>query len=91
VRKAAELNEKGVKLPARKRTPKKALVVPKDLSAALSKNKKAQKTFEDFSTSHKREYVEWIAEAKRDATREQRLKTAIQWMAQGKARNWKYS
>src|SRR5438034_768187 len=46
--------------------------------------------FENFSYSHKKEYLEWITEAKRDETRQQRLKTAIEWLAKGKPRNWKY-
>jgi uncharacterized protein YdeI (YjbR/CyaY-like superfamily) len=90
VRKAAELNEEGIKKPPRKRAPKRPVVVPKDLSAALSKNKKAQKTFENFSYSNKKDYVQWITEAKREETRRARLKTAIDWMSQGKVHNWKY-
>ena len=57
---------------------------------ALEKNKKAAATFKAFSPSNKREYVEWITEAKREATREKRLAQAIEWMAEGKPRNWKY-
>jgi uncharacterized protein YdeI (YjbR/CyaY-like superfamily) len=90
VRKAAELNEKGVKLPPRPRAPKKAIAVPPDLSAALAKNKKAQQAFENFSPSHRREYVEWITGAKREETRTRRLQTAIEWMAEGKVHNWRY-
>jgi uncharacterized protein YdeI (YjbR/CyaY-like superfamily) len=60
------------------------------LSAALKKNKKALETFDQFSYSHKKEYVEWLTEAKRDETRAQRLETTIAWLAQGKPRNWKY-
>jgi len=56
----------------------------------LNKNPKARKTFENFSPSNQREYVEWVSEAKRDQTREQRLKTSISWLAEGKPRNWKY-
>jgi uncharacterized protein YdeI (YjbR/CyaY-like superfamily) len=67
------------------------LVVPDSLKVALQKNKKALTTFEGFSYSHKKEYVEWITEAKREETREQRLATTIQWLSQGKARNWKYA
>ena len=91
VRAAAELNLKGVKVPGRskpqKRTP---LAVPDDLRVALKKNAAARKTFERFSPSQKREYIEWLIEAKRDETRAQRLKTAIEWMSEGKQRNWKY-
>jgi uncharacterized protein YdeI (YjbR/CyaY-like superfamily) len=88
VRKAAELNEAGVKR-SRPRV-KQKINVPSDLKAALQKSAKARKTFEDFSYSHKKEYVDWITDAKRDETRKRRLQTAIQWMAQGKPQNWKY-
>jgi uncharacterized protein YdeI (YjbR/CyaY-like superfamily) len=60
------------------------------LKAALAQNVKARKTFENFSYSHKKEYVDWIASAKRDETRQRRLKTAIQWLAKGKPQNWRY-
>jgi uncharacterized protein YdeI (YjbR/CyaY-like superfamily) len=58
--------------------------------AALKKNKQALAAFEAFSASARREYVEWVTEAKTDATRDRRLETAVQWMAEGKERNWKY-
>jgi uncharacterized protein YdeI (YjbR/CyaY-like superfamily) len=92
IKAAAQLNEQGVKLP-QKPKPKgpKTLAVPDFLTAALKKNKKAQKTFERFTYSHKKEYVEWLTEAKRPETRDQRLATALTWMADGKARNWKYA
>jgi uncharacterized protein YdeI (YjbR/CyaY-like superfamily) len=91
IKKAMELNEKGIKSPTRsKREPKPEAKVPRDLAAALSKNKKARATFDDFTRSHRREYIEWITEAKTDATRQRRLETAIEWMAEGKSRNWKY-
>jgi uncharacterized protein YdeI (YjbR/CyaY-like superfamily) len=85
------LNGAGIKKPApAKPRAKKRVVIPADLRGALKKNKKALTTFENFSPSHKREYVEWITEAKRDETRQQRLRTTIEWLAQGKPRNWKY-
>ncbi len=91
VRKAAALNEQGVKVPrAPKRAAPKALKVPADLAAALKKNKKAQVGFDGLSPSHKREYIDWITEAKSDETRARRLAQAIEWMAEGKSRNWKY-
>ncbi len=90
VKKAAELNASGVKVQRAKKPAKKPLPVPDDLSAALTKNKKARATFENFAPSHQREYVEWITEAKQPATRERRLAQAIEWMAEGKRRNWKY-
>ena len=91
IKKAMELNEKGIKAPNRmKRAPKPEAKVPKELAAALKKNRKARTTFENFSPSHRREYIEWITEAKTEATRQRRLETAIGWMAEGKSRNWKY-
>jgi len=56
----------------------------------LKKNKKALATFEAFAPSHRKEYVEWIIEAKTEETRNTRLKTAVEWMTEGKVRNWKY-
>ena len=91
VKKAAENKDSGVK-PAKPRPApaKKELVIPDFLSAALKKNKKAQAAFEAFSYSHRKEYVEWITEAKTDETRQRRLATALEWLAEGKSRNWKY-
>jgi|SRR5579864_299448 len=92
IKRAMKLNDEGVKAPSRTK-PKLAreLVVPEELTTALRKNAKAKATFEKFSPSHKREYVEWITEAKTEATRNRRLETAIEWMAEGKSRHWKYS
>jgi uncharacterized protein YdeI (YjbR/CyaY-like superfamily) len=89
IRKAMQLNESGAKL-ARVARRRRALPTPVDLAAELKKNRKALATFEGFSASHRREYIEWITEAKRDETRRKRLEQAIDWMAQGKPRNWKY-
>lgn len=89
IREAVMLNEKGVKAPP-KATARKELVVPAYFAAALKKNKKAQATFEAFSYSHKKEYVEWITEAKQEATRQKRIATTLEWLAEGKDRNWKY-
>lgn len=68
----------------------KELVVPDYFTAALKKNKKARGTFEAFSDSKKKEYVEWVTEAKTEETRQRRLQQAIEWMGEGKSRNWKY-
>ncbi|TMQ70066.1 MAG: hypothetical protein E6K81_13470 [Candidatus Eisenbacteria bacterium] len=91
VKKAARLNDEGVKVP-RKPTPAggRPLSVPAYFMSAVRKNGKALATFKGFSPSCKREYVEWVTEAKTDETRSRRLATAVEWMAQGKARNWKY-
>jgi uncharacterized protein YdeI (YjbR/CyaY-like superfamily) len=90
IRKAVELNETGVKNPARTKSKAKKVVVPDYFLAALRKNQKALVAFENFSPSCQREYVEWITEAKREETRARRMQTTIQWLAAGKSRNWKY-
>ena len=91
IRQAAKLNEDDVKVPSHsKPKAKKELVVPDYFMAALRKNTKALKTFEGFSYSHKKEYVEWITEAKRGETRNKRIATTLLWLSQGKGRNWKY-
>jgi uncharacterized protein YdeI (YjbR/CyaY-like superfamily) len=91
IRQAAKLNESDE--PARPRPKSKAkaeLPVPDGLAAALRKNKAAAANFKGFSPSCRREYVEWITEAKRDETRQKRIATAVEWLAEGKQRNWKY-
>ncbi|HSQ30849.1 MAG TPA: YdeI/OmpD-associated family protein [Gemmatimonadaceae bacterium] len=90
VKKAKELNEKGVKVAKAPSKSKPAIEPPADLLAALKKNRKALATFENFSPSNKREYVQWIVDAKTDETRQRRLTQAVEWMADGKPRNWKY-
>ena len=91
IRKAMELNEQGIKVKrAKAATPKAPAKVPAELAAALRRNKKAAATFEAFPPSCRREYVEWITEAKQEATRLKRLQTTIEWLAEGKRRNWKY-
>jgi uncharacterized protein YdeI (YjbR/CyaY-like superfamily) len=90
IKRAAALT--GSSAPARPAPkPKAALAVPADLAAALKKNKAAGTAFENFSPSHRREYIEWITEAKREETRQSRLTTALEWIAAGKPRNWKYA
>ena len=91
IRKAMKLNEDGVKLSRPVgRAKKPEIPVPDYVSAALARNKKAKAAFDAFSPSHRREYLEWIIEAKTEATRDKRLSTAIEWMSEGKSRNWKY-
>ena len=92
VKEAMRLNESGVKVARKPRRPAvaKRVVVPTELRTALAKNRKAAATFEALSPSYRRDYVEWITEAKRDATRQRRLSTTIEWLADGKSRNWKY-
>jgi uncharacterized protein YdeI (YjbR/CyaY-like superfamily) len=91
VKEAAALHDEGVKAPRMKgAAPKKPVKEPDYFTAALTKNRKALAAYEAFSPSHKREYLEWILDAKAEATRQRRLNTAIEWIAQGKSRNWKY-
>ena len=89
IREADQLNKKGIK-PTAKKADRKELTTPPVLAAALKKNKAAAKTFEAFSYSAKKEYIEWIGEAKTEATVAKRVATAVEWMAEGKQRNWKY-
>ena len=90
LRKAMKLNEDGVKPERRKSAPRAAPEVPDELASALEKNKAAKATFDAFAPGCRREYIEWIVEAKREETRAKRLAQALEWMAQGKRRNWKY-
>jgi uncharacterized protein YdeI (YjbR/CyaY-like superfamily) len=91
IKAAMKLNDAGVPAPHMvNRKVKKALPVPAYLTAALKRNKKARDTFESFPPGHRREYIEWITEAKTEETRNRRIQTALEWMAEGKGRNWKY-
>lgn len=92
IAKAVRLNDTGTKVPAKpgSPTPRKQLVIPGPLQAALAKHRGARTVFEKFSYSHRKEYVEWITEAKREETRNRRIQTTIEWLSQGKPRNWKY-
>ena len=91
VREAVALNDRGIKAPARSRSKgNRRLTVPDYFAGALRRNRKALATFKQFSTTNKREYVDWVVEAKGEETRQRRLDTAITWMAEGKIRNWKY-
>ncbi|KQY52367.1 YdeI/OmpD-associated family protein [Lysobacter sp. Root494] len=90
IREAVKLIDAGVKRPAARRAPGPPAEVPDDLAAALGKNAKARATFDAFPPSSRRDYIEWITEAKRVETRVRRLAQAIEWMAEGKRRNWKY-
>ena len=92
IKAAMVLNEEGIKSPARAKpkTEKQELLVPDYLKSALKKNEPALATFEGFSYSNQKEYVEWITEAKTEITRGKRLAQALEWMAEGKVRNWKY-
>ena len=90
IKAAASLNDEGVTITREKKAPKPAVKTPAYFTAALKKNKKALAAFDAFSPSHRREYVEWVSEAKTEATRDKRLAQAVAWLAEGKSRNWKY-
>ena len=91
LKEAMILNEKGIKLPPKKvKVLRKEVVVPEYFLKQLRKNKKALLSFEAFSPFHKREYIEWITEAKTEETRNRRIETAIEWLSKAKPRNWKY-
>jgi hypothetical protein len=92
VKKAAVLNAQGVKAaPARKSAaPTPAPEPTPEFAAALRKHKAAAAAFKAFSPGQQREYVEWIAEAKREDTRDRCIAQAVEWLAEGKQRNWKY-
>ena len=95
VRRAAALNEEiaaGTRPKTRRQTPKRRLPpkVPADLAEALAADASAKAFFRGLAPSHQREYVEWIVEAKREATRAKRVATTIAWLAEGKRRNWRY-
>ncbi len=91
MKEAMRLNDEGIKLPEKPKTAeKKELVVPKELIAALNKNVTAKATFEGFSNSNKKEYIDWLVEAKSEETKMKRLETTIEWLSEGKIKNWKY-
>jgi len=98
VKEATQLIKEGKNIsPQSKKKPVKAasvasaaLSVPAGLTAALKKNKKAQAAFDAFPPSHRKEYIEWIAEAKTEPTREKRIATTLEWLTEGKSRHWKY-
>lgn len=92
IRKAKQLHDDGVKsIRSRKKSEeKKELVVPAYFTAALKKNRKAQTTFDRFPYSKRKDYLQWVTEAKTERTRNRRLQTSLEWLSEGKSRNWKY-
>jgi uncharacterized protein YdeI (YjbR/CyaY-like superfamily) len=89
VKQAVKLNEQGVKV-QRSKPATSALEIPDYIVAALNKQPKAKTTFENFPPSHRKEYVQWITEAKTEETRNKRMATMMEWLQEGKSRNWKY-
>ena len=92
IRQAMELNKPENKKPVVKKAtaPKAAIEMPIDFADMLAANPKAQEVYDKFSPSHKREYLEWIVDAKSDATRQKRMETAIAQIAEKKSKNWRY-
>ncbi len=84
------LDESEAKVKKVATTPKAPIEMPADFEAALADNPKAKQQFENFSPSHRREYLEWITNAKAEATRKKRMQTTIEWLTEGKSLNWKY-
>ena len=89
IRKAMDLTDQGVK-PARTKHAKADIPMPDDFRTALDAEPKAAATFDGFPPGARRDYLEWITEAKRSETREKRIVQAVEWMAEGKKRHWKY-
>jgi uncharacterized protein YdeI (YjbR/CyaY-like superfamily) len=90
IKEAMKLNDDGIKVAKAKPITKNELIIPAEIIEVIKQNKKAFATFESFSLSNKRDYIDWFNEAKTAATKEKRIAQAIEWMAEGKPRNWKY-
>ncbi len=91
LKEAMKINEEGLKLPPRKKiTDETALETPSYFKTALSKNKKANEQFKNFTPGKKKEYIVWLTEAKTEETRNKRMEQAVEWISEGKIRNWKY-
>jgi uncharacterized protein YdeI (YjbR/CyaY-like superfamily) len=90
IRRAMALAEQSSRPRAAEAAPKADLAVPDDLRAELAGNSAAAATFDGFPPSARRDYIEWLVEAKRPETRARRLKQAVEWLADGKRRHWKY-
>jgi uncharacterized protein YdeI (YjbR/CyaY-like superfamily) len=91
IKQAVIPNDENIKLPTKpKLTDKKELIIPAEFIKALNKNKTAKLAFENFSYSHRKEYIEYITEAKREETRLRRIEKSIEKLAENKSHNWKY-
>lgn len=90
IKKAVQLNDDGIKAVRTKTRPKKPVAMHPKFKAALAKKKKALANLEAFSPSQQRDYLEWIAEAKAEETRDRRIAQAVEWLADNKPRHWKY-
>ena len=91
IKEAMKLNEEGIKLPEKKTTDKKTpVIIPDSLKREFVKNRKVSDIFNNMSPSHRREYIEWIEEARTEETTRKRVITTMEWLLEGKTRNWKY-
>lgn len=90
IKEAMKLNDNDIKLPERKKSSTKEIEISDALQKALNKNKIAATAFSNLSPSHKKEYAEWINEAKTEDTKNKRIAATIEWVTEGKSRNWKY-
>ncbi len=90
VRAAVERNRSGEKVAAKPTSRRAPIAMTPEFRAALGRSKPAKATFDGFPPSQQREYLEWITEAKTEATRDKRIATAVEWLAEGKTRMWKY-
>lgn len=90
LREAAELAKSAPAARKLKHAPKSAPQVHPEFAAALERAPKARSALQAFPPSAQRDYLEWVAEAKQEATRQKRIATAIEWLSEGKRRNWKY-
>lgn len=90
IREAADLAKTAPAPRKTKGEPKTAPQIHPDFAKALAASPKAKAVLDDFSPSARRDYLEWISEAKQDATRAKRIATAVEWLAEGKKRHWKY-
>lgn len=90
LKEAMALNEKGIKVIAPKSDKPKVLETPDYFSEKLAGNVKAKTVYESKSDSFRKDYIIWISDAKTDATRQKRMEEAIEWIAEGKGRFWKY-
>lgn len=90
IKAAMKLNEDCIKLPPKKKAATTEIETPSYFAEALNEHPKAKAVFEAYSYSHKKEYIEWIVEAKTEPTRNKRMAQAIEWLSEGKSRHWKY-
>jgi hypothetical protein len=63
----------------------KTIRLPDDLATAIKKSKKASEVYEKLAFSHRREYVEWVVTAKKEETRNTRIKGTVERLE----KNWK--